>query len=460
MTLVNKRKDAKAQRAKEEGTLNALTLIVGARSSPLAQVQVQEVLAELRSHQPHIQFNGIYVESQGDKDQKTSLRSIDKTDFFTKEIDDLLLSGDCRIAIHSAKDLPEPLPEGLSIVCLTRGLDPSDSLVLNPGVALEDLAQGAVIATSSVRREEAVKQLRSDVTFIDIRGTIAQRLAVLEKGEADGVVLAEAALIRLGLTHLNRVKLPGDTVPFQGQLAVMARSDDMEMRELFACIDSRMPRALYLGLEVPENFKNESVTHCPLIAIVPRLKNDPNIQQAFAELDAYTHLLFTSKSAVSIFFTYAPYFGVNVEDIRKKCVVAIGHATAKKIQSFGLEPALVAQNETSEGIIEILSGINLQQAYLFWPHAALSRPVIVDWLKAQSVRHRDCVFYDTASQRPPDLPDLSRFSEIMFTSPSTVDAFVEFYGAIPREKKLTCIGPVTAQHLAARALACEAYSPG
>jgi hydroxymethylbilane synthase len=219
-------------------------ITVGARRSLLSQKQVWEVESEIRFFHPHISFSPIFVETYGDIDQKTSLRSLDKTDFFTREVDQLLLSGNCRIAVHSAKDLPHPLPEGLCVVALTAGADPSDSLVLRAGVTLKTLPQGAVIATSSERRESAVLELVPHATFTDLRGTIAQRLAKLDRGEADGVVVAEAALFRLGMTHLNRFTLPGKTVEGQGRLAVVACTHDWEMQSMFKAIDFRpMPLA-------------------------------------------------------------------------------------------------------------------------------------------------------------------------------------------------------------------------
>lgn len=214
-------------------------IAVGSRKSPLAQAQVLEVLQELLQHHPHIRFDTLYTDTYGDRDRKTSLRSLDKTDFFTKEVDELLLNKTCRIAIHSAKDLPDPLPKGLTIIAITKGVDSSDVLVLRPNETLNTLPKNSVIATSSTRREEMVKLLRNDLSFIDLRGTIQERLHKLETKEADGIVVAEAALIRLNLTHLNRIYLPGKTTPFQGQLAIMARKDDIEMATLFHPLDSR-----------------------------------------------------------------------------------------------------------------------------------------------------------------------------------------------------------------------------
>lgn len=212
---------------------------VGARASPLSQIQVREIYTALYHHHTRVCFDLHYLSTVGDRDQKTSLRMLDRTDFFTQEIDAWVLEAAGRVGIHSAKDLPSPLRQGLELFCLTRGLDPSDSLVLRPQETLQSLKSGAKIATCSSRREEVVKQLRADLSFCDLRGTIEQRLAKLDKGEADGVVVAEAALIRLGLTHLNRLQLPGTTAQGQGQLAVVGREDDQSLKALFSCLDVR-----------------------------------------------------------------------------------------------------------------------------------------------------------------------------------------------------------------------------
>jgi hydroxymethylbilane synthase len=200
---------------------------------------MEEVLEELRSFHPEIAFEPIWVETTGDKDLKTSLRALEKTDFFTKEIDALQKSGGCRISIHSAKDLPDPLPAGLTLVALTKGVDPSDSIVLRDNETLDSLPMGAKIGTSSARREKNIDDLRSDLECVDIRGNIQRRLALLDEGVVDGVVMAEAALIRLKLTHRTRTALPGERAELQGQLAVLALEGDEEMRVLFECIDVR-----------------------------------------------------------------------------------------------------------------------------------------------------------------------------------------------------------------------------
>ncbi len=209
---------------------------LAARESPLSYIQTQEVLAELKKFHPEVEFDLTLIKTMGDKDLLTSLRNMDKTDFFTRELDCMLLQGKCRAVIHAAKDLPDPLADGLTVAALTQGVDSSDSLVLQQGETLDSLPSGAVIATSSLRREESVRKLRQDFTFVDIRGTIEERLKKIDSGTVHGVVIAEAAIIRLNLTHLNRFKLPGDTAPLQGKLAVLVRDDDSEMKELFSCL--------------------------------------------------------------------------------------------------------------------------------------------------------------------------------------------------------------------------------
>lgn len=205
-------------------------ITIAARDSLLSKVQVEEVLLAYNIAHP-VQTR--FIETLGDRDQITSLRPLDKTDFFTRDIDLILLRKEADMAIHSAKDLPDPIPEGLEIVTITEGVDSRDVLVLRKNMKLEDLMPGALIATSSDRREEAVQALRADLNFTDIRGPIHTRLMKLVTGQVDGVVIAEAALIRLGLTHLTRVYLPGETTPLQGRLAILTQTDNARIKSLF-----------------------------------------------------------------------------------------------------------------------------------------------------------------------------------------------------------------------------------
>lgn len=414
-------------------------LKVGARASPLSRAQVAEVAAALKVLSPEVQLFPIYIDSMGDKDRHTSLRTLEKTDFFTREIDALLLNGECRIAVHSAKDLPESIPKGLMIVALTKGLDPTDALVFRPGENLETLSPGAWIATSSDRRETAVKALRDDLQFIDLRGTIGERLKKLETREADGVVVAEAALLRLGFHSLNRIKIPGSTTPYQGQLAILARQGDLEMAALFEPFDIRK-KILHTGLEPLMETLEWRAFHLPLIKIVPR--PPPKI---FVE--TCTHVIFGSKNAVRIALQHDP-------SINKLVGIAVGKGTTEVMVQNGFTEVHTAEIAQTEGIVALLDTLDLQGTRILWPHAARSRPVLRDELLKRGIPFEEWIAYDTypISYTP---IDLSVFEEVFFSSPSTVEAFAALYPKYPTHLKLRGIGAITelsiAKYISSRA---------
>ena len=225
--------------------MNLLTNIkVGARGSKLSKVQVEEVLLELNQalskskEKKKVTFTTAYMNSIGDKDQKTSLRDMGKNDFFTKEIDEAQVRGEFSISIHSAKDLPENLKDGLVVFAITKGVDSRDALVMKEGMSLESLPSSPKIATSSFKRDAAVRAIKSDAQIVDIRGPVDERLKKLHSQDLDGVVMAEAALIRLK-ENPNRIYLDSETTALQGQLAVIGREGDHSLQELFAKIDTR-----------------------------------------------------------------------------------------------------------------------------------------------------------------------------------------------------------------------------
>ena len=213
-------------------------ILVAARDSCLSRAQVREVHQELQMIYPNRIFVPTWIRTTGDDRLDLSLRFLSKTDFFTKEVDQLVLSGACRVGIHSAKDLPDPLEQGLKIVAITKGVDARDVLVLPPHQTIDTLPKKAHIATSTLRREKAIKDLREDLICVDIRGVIEARLDHLYRGEIEGLVVAEAALIRLHFTHLNRFFLSTEVAALQGKLAVVARQDDQEMLQVFSAINT------------------------------------------------------------------------------------------------------------------------------------------------------------------------------------------------------------------------------
>ncbi len=213
-------------------------IIVGSRHTPLALVQIEEIKKLLLAKKIKPVFEQKIFRTQGDIDQKTLLT--DKSvpdDFFTNTLDESILKGKIDIAIHSAKDLPASIPKGLKIFALTKSIDETDAFVGK--VHFKDLKKGAKVGTSSLIRQSALKKLNPSIELVNIRGSISERIALIEKGLCDGVIVATAALKRLELSHLIKDIMPWEAAALQGQLAVVGRSDDDKLRDLFSVIDIR-----------------------------------------------------------------------------------------------------------------------------------------------------------------------------------------------------------------------------
>lgn len=211
-------------------------LKVIARKSPLSILQVEEVFSNL----PNLKYELTSIHSFGDKNKSISL--MDPTiaeDFFTRELDASLQNAEADVAIHSAKDLPYPLPADLELYCLTEGKDKSDSLVSRDNQSLDKLPQGVKIGTSSEKRKAELLKLRPDLTIVSIRGTIEERIAQVDNGSIDALIVATCALQRLGLNHLITQILPTRSHPLQGNLAVVGKKGDNELKNLFRPLDIR-----------------------------------------------------------------------------------------------------------------------------------------------------------------------------------------------------------------------------
>ncbi|MEK6727502.1 MAG: hydroxymethylbilane synthase [Candidatus Omnitrophota bacterium] len=215
---------------------------VGTRSSPLALKQVEEVLGLLREFDADLRLEVVTIDTFGDKDKVTPISDIEGTDFFTREIDDALLRGKIDFAVHSAKDLPDEIREGLIIAAITKPLEPYDCLVSKNNLKLKELPAGARIGASSARRKAQLKNFRPDLKVTDIRGNIQERLKKLKESDFDAIVVAICALMRLGLENMITERIPLEILkphPLQGSLAVVARSSDLQLIKFLSKIDSR-----------------------------------------------------------------------------------------------------------------------------------------------------------------------------------------------------------------------------
>ncbi|MDR1882677.1 MAG: uroporphyrinogen-III C-methyltransferase [Prevotella sp.] len=209
--------------------------VVG-RDSTLSFLQVKELF----SLYPSIEYDLTGLKSFGDKNKHISLMSDDIAgDFFTRELDAALLNNEADIAVHSAKDLPCPIPAGLELYCLTAAVDKTDSLVSKNNLTLLELPSGAKVGTSSGTRKAEILKIRPDLTVISIRGTIEERILQVDRGHIDALVVATCALLRLGLSSRIAAVLPFRTHPLQGNLAVLGKEGNPGLKTLFSTCDIR-----------------------------------------------------------------------------------------------------------------------------------------------------------------------------------------------------------------------------
>ena len=214
-------------------------LRIGARSSPLSLAQAEEVAAPLRQRFADRRFEITTISTAGDRDRKSSLVSLGRGTF-VKEIETALLEGRIDMAVHSAKDVPSDLPDGLTLAGTVPRRDPRDVLIDRWSLPLDELPPGARIGTSSPRRTAQLKARRPDIEITPIRGNVGTRLAKVGEPDHDGVVLAAAGLARLDRLDEVAEYLPIDVCTpdvGQGTLAVEVREEDRELIEMLERID-------------------------------------------------------------------------------------------------------------------------------------------------------------------------------------------------------------------------------
>ncbi|CEK12815.1 hydroxymethylbilane synthase [Chthonomonas calidirosea] len=218
----------------------------GTRGSLLARTQTQWVAHRFQRLYPQIEVELVVIETTGDKQRDRPFTAVGTKGMFVKEIEEALLQGTIDVGVHSAKDLPSELPNGLSIICIPPREAPYDVLIAREARSLEQLPAQAVIGTSSLRRRAQIASVRPDLRFVELRGNLDTRLRKLKEGQCDALVLAYAGLHRLGAEWEGRITqiLPKEVclpAPGQGALAIEAREDREDLRALFSalhCTDS------------------------------------------------------------------------------------------------------------------------------------------------------------------------------------------------------------------------------
>jgi hydroxymethylbilane synthase len=209
-------------------------IVVGSRGSQLSLVQTKSVIAKIREANPRLNVNLRKITTTGDRDSHSRLEGMGVA-VFVKELEQALLSGTIDLAVHSLKDLPVDIPSRLSLVAVTKRLDPRDALVA--ASKLDDLVPGSRIGTGSPRRTVQLSRYRPDLEVYGIRGNVDTRLRKLASGEVDGIIVAAAAMVRLGREEKITEYLPPEhflPAAGQGALALEARLGDEETAGLVA----------------------------------------------------------------------------------------------------------------------------------------------------------------------------------------------------------------------------------
>ena len=241
------------------------TLRIATRKSQLALWQAEHVAARLRALHPDIEVELLGLSTQGDRILDVPLAKIGGKGLFVKELETAMLEGRADLAVHSIKDVPMELPDGLTLGAILVREDPRDALVSNTYRSLDEIPHGARLGTSSLRRQCQLRAQRPDLQMLDLRGNVNTRLCRLDDGEYDAIVLAAAGLRRLGMDQrIARAFAPSELLPAAGQgaIGVEYRAADAELAALLAplhdpdtadCViaERALNRRLQGGCQVP-----------------------------------------------------------------------------------------------------------------------------------------------------------------------------------------------------------------
>lgn len=212
-------------------------IVIATRESQLALWQANNVKAQLESLYPNMTVELLGMTTKGDQILDSPLSKIGGKGLFVKELEKALVEGRADIAVHSMKDVPMAFPEGLGLAVICEREDPTDAFVSNHIESLEQLPEGAIVGTSSLRRSCQLKMHRPDLIIKDLRGNVNTRLRKMDDGEYDAIILATAGLLRLEMNDRIRQRIPAETsLPAggQGAMGIECRSDDTQTIALIA----------------------------------------------------------------------------------------------------------------------------------------------------------------------------------------------------------------------------------
>jgi hydroxymethylbilane synthase len=245
------------------------SLRIATRESPLALWQANYVKAALERAHPGLSVTLVPMTTRGDQILDSPLSRIGGKGLFIKELEVALLEDRADIAVHSMKDVPMEFPEGLGLAAICEREDCRDAFVSNRFATLDALPQGAVVGSSSLRRQCQLRAYRPDLVIRDLRGNVGTRLGKLDKGDYDAIILAGAGLIRLGLSERIRALLPPElSLPAggQGAVGIECRLDDSATRALLAPLHHE-PTAVCVRAERAMNARLQGGCQVPIAAL-------------------------------------------------------------------------------------------------------------------------------------------------------------------------------------------------
>ena len=316
-------------------TRNKPPIRVGTRGSLLALTQTRQFIERLRALRPEQAVEEVIIKTKGDIIQDVPLSKIGDKGLFTKEIEQALLSGAVALGVHSMKDMPGRLPEGLGFGVITERVDARDAFLSLHWPDLHALPEGARVGTSSLRRRAQLLRLRPDLTIGDLRGNVDTRLRKLQEGGYDAIILAAAGLTRLGKDGAITCHVPvEEMVPAVGQgvLAIEIRDDDDALRDLLAPLHHG-PTALAVAAERAFLTALEGGCQVPMAAHAAVRGGRLRMEAMIASLDGRTVYSRSSDSAL----TEADARAMGVQTAR--ALLGMGGAEIlKSIKEGGLLP--------------------------------------------------------------------------------------------------------------------------
>lgn len=278
-------------------------LRIGTRGSELALWQSRHVRQALMAAHPGLEVELEIISTRGDRILDKALDKIPGKGLFTKELEESLLAGTVDLAVHSLKDLPTQQPPGLELAAICVREDPADAFIARDCVTLDRLPRGASIMTGSLRREAQLRHLRPDVKVLPLRGNVPTRIRKFRESAADGLILARAGLVRLGLdSHISQRLEPAEFLPAcgQGAMAIETRSGRPDLTQLCSALDDMRTR-ICVGAERAFLSAMGGGCQAPLgaFACVPQGRDLPVLVAMAASLDGARLVRKTATAAAA-----------------------------------------------------------------------------------------------------------------------------------------------------------------